>query len=450
VRVAVVGAGISGLTTAFYLLKEGANVTVLEKLPRPGGKIRTVKDRGFIVEQGPNGFLDSKPSTVSLVADLSIKDSLYPSSDAVRLRFLCLGGKLVKVPESPLSFLFSPVLSVRGKLRLLAEPFVPPKRDGLDESVSEFVRRRIGGEALEKLIDPMVAGIFAGNPDVLSMKSAFPTLYELERQYGSLVKAMVKRRGGSGPAGPAGRLTSFKGGMEELILALSSALSGALLTQAQVINLSKERNRWKVTFKRDGREVEEEFDAVVLSTPAYVSARLLEDIESEASHLLSQIDYPPISVVALTFDRRNLGHDLKGFGFLVPRREGRSILGALWDSSVFPNRAPEGKALLRVMIGGARQPSLALLPEDSLAEIAMSELREIMNLKSEPESVLVFKHEKGIPHYTIGHSERVERVFQLLKKHKGLFLCNNAYTGIGVNDCTRAGMETAKAVLGSF
>lgn len=455
-KVCVVGAGVSGLSVAFYLKRRGAEVVVLEKDREPGGKMRTVYEKGYIVEAGPNGFLDGKPYTLNLVKALGIEEKLYRSSDKARKRFIYTNGKLVRLPENPITFLSSYLMSWKGKLRLLGEFFVPPKRDGTDETLGNFVRRRLGEEALEKLLDPMVAGIFAGDPDRMSLKAAFPTIYNLEKQYGGLIKGLIAKmkeakesgKSSSGPAGPGGVLTSFLGGTKDLINALSESLSEELRTDVSVERIERSERGWVVTWKEKSGEFTDRFDHLIVSTPAYAAAELLKGVSEELSELLSKIEYSPISVVALGFQKKGLGHDLDGFGFLVPRSEGRKILGALWDSSVFPNRAPEGKALIRVMVGGARQPELALLPEEELVEIALKELRRIMKIRHYPEMVKVFKHEKGIPHYTLGHCERVDRIFEIGEQLGNLHFCSNAYRGVGVNDCTKLAQETAERIAG--
>ena len=455
-RVCVLGAGVSGLSIAFYLKEKGVNVTLLEKDAEPGGKMRTIYEKGYIVEAGPNGFLDGKPYTLNLVRALGIEDRLYRSSDKARKRFIYTNGRLVRLPENPIAFLSSYLLSWKGKLRLLGEFFVPPKKDSSDETLGDFARRRLGEEALEKLLDPMIAGIFAGDPDRMSLKAAFPAIYNLEKQYGGLIKGLIAKmkeakergRGTSGPAGPGGVLTSFIGGTKDLIDALSKELKEELHTGVSVEKIEKSGKGWLVSWKEGDKEFTEEFDHLVISTPAYAAAEILKGIDGELSKLLSEIEYSPISVVALGFQKKGLGHDLDGFGFLVPRSEGRKILGALWDSSVFPNRAPEGKALIRVMIGGARQPEFALLPEEELTEIALKELRRIMKIRHYPEMVKVFKHEKGIPHYTLGHCERVDRIFEIGEKLGNLHFCSNAYRGVGVNDCTKLAKETAEKIVG--
>ena len=456
-RICVIGAGISGLSTAYFLkeiLSQAGipfSIRVLEKDEKPGGKMKTVYDKGYIVEVGPNGFLDNKPDTLELVRSLGIEEKIYRSSDRARKRFIYLKGKLRRIPEGIGSFIFSPLLSARGKLRLISEIFIPPATSDSDESVSDFTRRRLGSEALERLLEPMVAGVYAGNPDRMSLKASFPTIYSLERRYGGLIKGLFglikegRKRKGSGPAGPGGTLTSFKGGTADLIGALSKRLGKELLTNVSVTKISKAGNRWKVRFNG----AEEEFDFLIISTPAYAAASLLKDVDVELSDLLSEIEYSPISVVSLGYDRDAV-KELDGFGFLVPRSEGRKILGVLWDSSIFPNRAPSGKVLIRVMIGGARQPELALLSKEELVKIALEEIREIMGIDEKPEFIKVFKHEKGIPHYTIGHVDRVERIFRKAREIGNLFFNSNAYRGIGLNDCIGNAKQTALEVLNSI
>ncbi len=445
-KVAVIGAGISGLSTAFYLKKNGVDVKVFEKDKDVGGKIKTVHENGYIVETGPNGFLTNKPYTLDLAEDLGISNRLYRSSDKSRKRFIYKEGKLRRIPENIPAFLFSYLLSLKGKLRLIAEALVPAKREDVDESFSSFVRRRIGSEAFESLLDPMAAGIYAGNPDRLSMKASFPTVYVLEKKYGGLIKGLIammkKGKSSSSAAGPSGILMSFKNGLSELIDALQSKLN--ILTNADVIGVYPEGKTWKVDYIYNDKKNTETFDKVIISAPAYAASKILENLDKNLSEMLSNIEYSPISVVAMGFMKKGLGHDLDGFGFLIPRREGKKILGALWDSSVFPNRAPTDHALIRVMIGGSRQPELALKEKDELFRIALSSLRSIMGIRHYPEFVKVFRYPKGIPHYTVGHLERLERIEKMVKKYPGLYLNSNAYKGIGLNDCVHNGLLTAQ------
>ncbi|RMG56957.1 MAG: protoporphyrinogen oxidase [Deltaproteobacteria bacterium] len=461
-RVVVVGGGISGLATAIYLELLAAerdfplSVTVLEKEPLPGGKMRTTRDEGYLVEWGPNGFLTNKPDTLSLVEKIGIEDRLYPSSDRARRRFLCLGGKLHLLPEKPGQFFTSPLLSAAGKLRVLLEPFIPPAPPGKEETLAEFARRRLGQEALEKLIEPMAAGIYAGNPEEMSLRHCFPLVHSLEKEHGSLIRGMLakvkerKKRGesASASAGPGGVLTSFDGGVQTLVEEIAAKTGCRMVTGAGVNAL--ERNPagfFLVRGSREGEDFSLEAEAVVVSTPAYSASRIAAALDPDLSHALSSIPYAPISVVAASFDRAGLEETLNGFGYLVPRREGRKVLGVLFDSSIFPNRAPEGKALLRGMVGGARNPDLALLPEEDIVEIFLQEIAETLGIRKTPEKTWFFRHERGIPQYTRDHGKKLEVIRKKERENPGLFFNNNAYEGIGLNDCVRNGRLTAEKVL---
>jgi len=447
--VVVVGGGISGLATAYYLLKfakKKVKILLLERENRVGGKMSTVKEKGFIIEEGPNGFLDNRPYTLQLVEELGIKDSLIRASSCAAKRYIYTKGALHEVPLSPVRFFFSSLLSCSGKLRLFSEPLVSPGFHFKDESLSEFAKRRLGEEALEVLIDPMVAGVYAGNPDHVSVRSTFPTIYHLEQKFGSLVKGMIglsiegKRKGG--PAGPGGTLTSFKDGVNDLIDTLYVNLKEIVKLKAPVYRVFRTKKGYEVITQKGILFTK----TLILATPSYVAARIISTLDKGASFLLSQIPYAPISVVALAYKTEDMPHTLDGFGFLVPRKEKMKILGCLWDSFIFPNRAPEGYVLLRVMIGGDRQPSLALKSYEELIQIAKEDLKIIMEIESAPFLVKVFKHEKGIPQYTIGHDQRLIELEDRLKMYEGVFLNSNAYRGIGLNDCIANSLFTAQKV----
>jgi oxygen-dependent protoporphyrinogen oxidase len=437
-RIVIVGGGISGLSLAYLLLRERPSVDLilLEAEERLGGKIWTDRADGYLCESGVNGFLNNKPKTLELAADLSLAP--LRSSDAARKRFIFSDGRLHPLPESPPAFFRSDLLSVLGRLRIIYEVFAPKGTKG-DESLAEFGKRRLGKEAFEKLIDPMASGIYAGDPGALSLKSCFPRIHELELEYGSLIMAMIKlqmkakKEGKTGPgAGPGGVLTSFPEGMETLVLALRTSLGNRVRQRSRVRSLNKTGGRYALSLQ-DGSVTES--DVVVVAAPAHSAAEILRDFDAGLSRTLSEIPYPPVSVVCMGYRKDRIGRSLEGFGFLVPFREGRKILGTLWDSSIFPNRAPEGFVLLRTMLGGARASKLAVQDEAALIDVVAGELAEIMGIKVQPDFVRVYTHEKAIPQYTIGHQGRLEIMESLLAKHKGLHLSGNAYHGISVNDC---------------
>ncbi len=455
-RLVVVGGGISGLATACHAREEAQRlgldlaVTVLEAAGRPGGRMWSDREEGFVVEHGPNGFLDNKPDALDLAMRLGAGDGLLRASPLARKRFICRGGRLRRLPESPPAFLASRLLSWRGKARILREPFAPPPPDR-DETLAEFARRRLGPEALDFLIDPMVSGVFAGNPERLSLRASFPRIAELEREYGGLFKALWrlgregKRRKGSGPAGPGGTLTSFRGGVRTLVETLAAALGESLVLDAPVRRIERTASGYRVLAGTPEREYAA--SAVVLACPAYEAARLCGDWAPGLAGELDAIPYAPVTVVATAYARADVPHPLDGFGFLVPGREERPVLGTLWDSSVFPDRAPAARVLLRTMIGGARHPDLAAMPERDAVAAVRAQLKDFLGVRADPLRVWVYHHERGIPQYEVGHLDRMARIEAALGKTPGLFLCHNAYRGIALNDCAREARVTAEAVL---
>jgi oxygen-dependent protoporphyrinogen oxidase len=463
-RIVIAGAGISGLCTAHYLVKtlsaagREAEIILFEAEKVPGGKMRTVREGGFNMEWGPNGFLTNKPYSLELVKDLEAEDRLAPSSDLARKRFIYSGGSLHRLPETPRAFFASRLLSLRGRLRILWEPFATGPPSGGDESLGDFARRRLGGEALEKLLDPMVTGIFAGDPDKMSLRSCFPLIHELEQKYGGLVKGMIslrreRRRSGEKremSAGPGGVLMSFDAGVQTLTDILAERLSEGLHTGVALENVRRRDGRFLLSLVENGQRGEIDTDALVLATPAYAAAAALGALDPQLPAALSAIPYSPISVVALGFDQATLGNPLDGFGFLIPRLERRKILGALWDSSVFPNRAPAGKALIRAMVGGVRNPELAALPAADLIAVAREELFATMGITAVPVLARAFFHDKGIPQYLVGHAKILERIESRLAAFPGLYLNSNAYRGIALNDCVLQSRLTAERIAREF
>lgn len=457
-RVVIVGAGISGLSLAYLLMRErpSLEIIILEAEERPGGKIWTDRKDGFLCESGVNGFLDNRPKTLEL-ASLLLLDPLR-SNDNARKRFIYSDGRLRLIPESPASFLKSDLLSIWGRIRVLFEAIIPRggdeifEKEIIDESLAEFAIRRLGREAYEKLIDPMASGIYAGDPEMLSLKSCFPRVYNLEKEYGSLIRGMInlqkkaKKEGKSAPGpGPGGTLTSFRSGMGALIEVLKNRLGGRLRTVSKVISITKEKDIYTVNLK-NGRSVAT--NMVVIATPAYEASAIIRNLDAGLSLLLSEIPYPSLSVVCLGYRKDKIKHDLNGFGFLIPHREKRRILGSLWDSSIFPDRAPEGYALIRSMVGGMRASELALMERDKLVTMVQDELRDIMGIRAEPDFVSVYVHEKAIPQYVIRHSERLRIIDEMVaKRYKGLYFTGNAYRGIGVNDCIENSYKLTNEIL---
>jgi len=460
-KIVVMGAGISGLSTAIAIERLAARqelaveLVVLEKNSRSGGKIFSIKEEGYMCEWGPNGFLDNKPMTLELCAQLGITDRLLRSDDNARKRFIYAADQLHRLPENGPSFLRSKLISWPGKMRLAAEMMIPPKRDGEDETLANFARRRLGSEALERLIGPMVSGIFAGDPETMSLQSCFPRIYQLEQEYGGLLKAMIKlgkkkraeRKAGkqvASAAGPGGVLTSFSGGIQELTDALSQQLKGEIRTHSGVTRIAPRAEGFLLSLE-DGSQLETEL--LISSTPAHALAEILAPTDKSAAELLAQIPYAPMNVVCFGYERKKISRDLAGFGYLIAKGEHRHTLGTLWDSSIFPNRAPEGQVLLRYMHGGATNPAAALMSTTEIRQCVMDDLRRIMGIEAEPDFVRIFRHERAIPQYTPGHAARVAQLTQRLQTFEGFFLTGNAFSGVGINDCVNASNQVAEKVI---
>lgn len=460
-RAIVVGGGISGLATAYMLRKKAQaakvelEVLLLEQEERIGGKIWSIKDEGYLCEWGPNGFLDNKPQTLDLCRELGASQQLLRSNDNARKRFIYSGGMLHQLPENGPAFLKSKLISWPGKFRLALEPFAGKPPLEVDETLAAFARRRLGEEALRKLISPMVSGIFAGDPETMSLQSCFPRIAELERDYGSLIVAMIKLakqkkkeiaegKAVASAAGPGGILTSFRGGIQTLTDILASRLGEEAVRRGEkVLRVEKGES---VPYRVLTESGELEADAVILAAPAYASAEMVRELDTYMGHALSEIPYSTMTVICFGYERKKIEHDLRGFGYLIPKEEGMNCLGTLWDSSIFENRAPAGQVLLRSMMGGACFPRYIGLSDMEVTDRVQADLKTIMGIKAPPSFVRIFRHEKAIPQYVAGHGHRLAMLEEKLKDHPGLFLTGNSYRGIGLNDCVAAADRTALAV----
>jgi oxygen-dependent protoporphyrinogen oxidase len=402
-----------------------------------------------LCEKGANGFLDNKPKTLGLCDSLGI-DPLR-SSDSAKKRYIFSDGVLNALPESPPAFLKSKLLSWPAKFRMLYE--VIAGKGPEDETVADFIMRRLGREALEKLIDPMVSGVFAGDPYKMSIKNSFPRIKELEQDYGSLFRALLKIRkqrrkdkGGTVSVAPPGRLTSFHNGAQSIVDAMADAIGTRLKTGVSVTGIERSGDWYKLYTSAGIVEAE----VVILACPAHASAGIVRDFDGKLFDTLFNIPYPSVSVVCFGYRREKVEHSLDGFGFLIPHREGKRILGTLWDSSIFPNRAPEGHVLLRTMIGGAQSPELAMLDDDTLIRYVFNDLKPIVSLRAEPDMVRIYRWEKAIPQYVMGHSEKLAVIDERLGSHPGLYVTGNAYRGIGINDCVENSYKLSDKILSAI
>jgi len=452
-RLVVVGAGVSGLAAAWAAHREASaagtpiGIVVLERDGEPGGKARTVRRGGFLVETGPTSYLDDSPAMDALVSDAGLAERKLPASRAAAHRFLVLGGRLRELGPSPGKFLASGILSPRGVLRLLAEPFVP--RGGHDrETLWEFARRRVGREAADRLIAPMALGVVAGDARRLSAESSFPSITGLEREHGSLMKGMIakgkaKRRARkAGERTTTGRLTSFDDGMQTLPRVLAAAPGLDVRYGADVRAVQRDGDGALAVRLADGALPA---DAVVLATESDAAAALLAEVAPEAAARVAEVDVPPLAVVALGFDAAALPTLPAGFGALVPRTEGLRHLGSLWDSHIFPGRAPDGRVLLRVLFGGGVDPSAPDLDDTSLVALALEELRRYLVLAAAPAFHDVARWPRAIAQYDAGHPARRREVEERLERVGDVLLAGTALAGVGVPRAVEAGLAAGRA-----
>jgi oxygen-dependent protoporphyrinogen oxidase len=440
-RIAIVGAGISGLSTAFWIQQARPDwaLTIYEAEPHAGGTLHTDVVEGFRIEAGCNGFLTNKRATLDLVHAAGADGLLMASSPNARKRFL-YNGALHRLPESPPAFLKSKLLSLRGKLRVAAELFVKARHEHGDETLQAFGYRRLGREFTDVFLDAMTAGIYGSSPERLAVAAAFPMVAALERDHGGLFRGMIaKRRGG---AGPGGVLTSFTGGVSTFIDHLRATLRADWRLGTPVSAVTRDGAGFVVHDEAAGSA---SFDRVVVATPAHVATRLLAPLDATLGARLGDVQYSPIAVIGLGY--RALAHPLDGFGVLSTSRSGLPVLGILWDSSVFPDRAPGDARLLRVMIGGQRDPAAVALDDGALVARARDGVRLAMGIADAPALTTIRRWARGIPNYGPGHLANVAAIDAAVAAIPGLYLNNNAYHGVAMNDCCENGRRTAERVV---
>jgi len=451
-KISIVGAGISGLATAQAILarKPDAEITIFEAGQRIGGKVWTeTSNDGYLCEGGVNGFLDKVPRTLELCKEAGA--SPVRADASAQKRYVYSRGELHKLPEKPPEFLKSRLLSVRGRLRVIYET-IAGGTDNPDETLGQFATRRLGKEAFERLIDPMASGVFAGDASKLSLKSCFPRINEIETEYGSLIRGLIKlqlkakregKKNTPGP-GPGGTLTSFADGMGVLTDSLAEQLGSRIRIASAVKDISRNGNRYQLQLDDDSVE---ECEVLILAAPAHAQSGMLRAMDSTLAGLLDEIPYPALSVCCFGYRKSQVGGILDGFGFLIPSKEQRAILGTIVDSNVFPGRAPADSVLLRSMVGGARTPELALLPDEQLVSRVRSDLQDILGLNAEPDFIRIFRHTRAIPQYLVGHAARLEAIDEKLQHHPQLILTGNAFKGVSLNDCVVNAWKTAQSLI---
>lgn len=447
--VAVVGGGISGLACAMCIERQGGQVVLLEAEARTGGCIGTSRELGYLLESGPNSALDTTPLIASLFDELGISaERVYANPEAAN-RYVVRNGALHALPLSLRALAATPLFSIGAKLRLLREPFIARGAPDEEESVADFVRRRLGDEFLDYAINPFVGGVYAGDPRALSVGAAFPRLRELEQMHGSLIRGQLfgarARQRNPEKSKQSAPMFTFRDGMQILTDALARRLR-RVETGARVTRLAAGHGGFELQVASAGSFCTFRARSVVLAVPAWIAASLMEPVAAVAADALAAIAYPPVVVVHSAYHRGAVAHPLDGFGMLVPERENRRILGTLFSSTLFPGRAPAGSVLLTTFIGGARQPGLASLDEAEIAGIAEAENAGLLGASARPAFVKVRRWMRAIPQYNLGHAARIGKLEQAERAVPGLFFCANYRGGVSIGDCIKSADRTAGAV----
>ena len=472
-RIAIVGGGIAGLAAAYELEKARAagapiEYTLFEERPRLGGSLVSEIVNGAVLERGPDSFLTEKPAAAELCRELGLGGELIPSNDAARKTYIVARNRLVPLPDG-LMFLvptklaptaMTRLFSVRTKMRMALELLLPPRPSAGDESVAALVERHFGREAVDRLADPLLSGIYGGDATQLSAQTVLPRLVEMEAKYGSLTRGMLAahrkmrefaKTSSNAQNGGAAVFTALRGGMQQLVDAIASRLDAASVrTATPVSGIEKTAQGWRVT----AGGATEDFDALIMAAPAWAAGELLAPVDAALASELCGIPYSSSITVNLVYDERKIGALPDGFGFLVPSIEGRAMLACTFVHRKFLGRTPPGKAVLRAFLGGMKRGDLLAESDEALIQTVRREMREILGAKTigaaaEPEFAQVTRWRRAMAQYAVGHKARIERVNARLSTLPGLRLAGNAYDGIGVPDCIRLGRKAAKELLAS-
>jgi len=461
-RVAIIGGGISGLTAAFHLEKARAlgsdlRYTLLEAGRRLGGSMNSDRVEGCLVEAGPDSFLTEKPWALTLCKELGIDEQLIGSNDAQRKTYIVVDGRLIAMPDGLMFMVptklvptaLSPLFSWGTKVRMARELLHPPRPMEDDETVGELVERHFGAEVVDRLADPLLSGVYGGDANKLSARAVLPRFVEMEEKYGSLSRAMLaahnkmRAMAGKQPARPL--FSSLKDGMQQMVDAIAARLDpSALRLRTRVRGIYPENDRWRVAIDMSGSEL---YDSVIVATPANIAGALLEAVDRDLADDLLGITYSSSVTVTLGYHMDQLSQLPPGFGFLVPRSEGRRMLACTFVHNKFPHRAPADKGILRCFLGGARDEAVLNQTDDEIVNTVRSELKDIVKLDARPMFERVYRWRGAMAQYESGHIARIARIEKCVKQIPGLELAGNAYHGIGVPDCIREGMHAANAVV---
>lgn len=472
-RVAIVGGGITGLAAAFVLHRarqEGKPVDYLliEKEQRVGGKILTEEIDGFVIEGGPDCFVSEKPGVFNLSGMVGIEDRIMGSSDAARRTFVLSGGRLLELPEGLMSlvptkiipFALSPLISWPGKFRMAMDLFIPPKKDDSDETLASFVRRRLGQEALDKIAEPLIGGVHASDPEKMSLKATFPRFLQMEKEYGSLIRAMLAAKkkaeayARKNPPAPGAKkktfFMTFIKGMGELTEAVYAKLDRERVVLGQAVTelLVREEGGKKVYTLTWGEGQKGDFDAVILALPADEAAVLMAKVDRQIAENLAAIPMASSATISLAWRKEDLPVKLESYGFVIPLVEKRRIMATTFSSCKWAHRTPgEDFVLLRAFVGGARNQHLVELDDKELLQLVREELADILGVTKEPYLYRIYRWPRGMPQYVLGHLERLARVEERLRDFPGLYIVGGSYRGVGIPDCINAGMTAAEKAL---
>lgn len=467
-RVVIIGGGIAGLSAAYSLREHqkpdtAFEIVILERKDNLGGNIKTEKVDGFVIEGGPDCFLSEKPWAMEMCRRIGLEDRFLSTNDKMRKTFVLSGGKLHELPEGVilmiptkiLPLVTSTLISFPGKIRMAMEMFIPRKKTPGDESLGQFVRRRLGKEALDKIAEPLVAGVHAGDPETMSIRSSFPKFVQLEEEHGSLIRGMVKRmatmRRTPRPASSKKKITMFmtlSNGLTEMVETLVTLLKKAgnikISTGVTVTGVKKKGSSYEVGISGAPSIAA---DAVIIAAPAYAASALLKGLDPWISERLATIPYVSTATVSIGFKKKDIKHPLNGFGFVVPKTEKRKIMAATWTSVKFLGRAPDDSVLIRCFVGGSKNMELVDVSDAEMVKMVRAELKDIMGIDAKPVITRVFKWKNSMPQYTIGHDERIASMEEKLSTYHGLYLAGSAYHGIGIADSVRFSEVVAKKAL---
>jgi oxygen-dependent protoporphyrinogen oxidase len=449
----IIGAGISGLSVAAWLDLQAKDVRVLEKAAHVGGTMTSVCENGYLTDFGPSTILHTTPLLDDLIRYAGLEQETCFANPQSDKRYVLRDATMQALPSGPLSFLTTRLFSTRAKLRLLREPFVTAAAH--EESIAEFTRRRLGQEFLDYAINPFVSGVYAGDVDRLSVRWAFPKLYGLERDYGGLIKGAIKgrksrqqRQQNTGEQRrDTAKIFSFTHGVGTFPQGIALRLGERVAVHCEIDTLCRTDNGIELTYRQAGQPGQASARCVVLAIPAYGLDPYLHHCNPNLTGNLADLEYAPVAQVFLGFRREHVGHALDGFGVLMPHRENRHILGALWNSSLFPARAPDGHVALTCFLGGMRRPELASLDEERLLSLCLQDLTPLLKLDGEPDLVRIKIWPRAIPQYNLGYAAYAERMATFEAQTPGVFLSGNFRGGIAVGDCVIQSAETAKKVV---